>query len=748
MHGLPEGGPSLPQAEEADAGEGGVVEGPAALLQQRRRVVAGDVLLRAHEALHLRCALRRALREGADDPVAVRRDPRLVVLLVLEVGLVGGHVDVLVVLVLRALADHVTQVHLLGLELALEPVRRGELPLELELGELLGLHAVLDLVVQVLHDHAQELDDALGLVPPVALAGEDGLRRLILGDIKVRPLLREGEALHVALDRPELDRVVAVVRGQRRLRLGQQLDGVLILGLGVQEGGVLFLALLLHGGDLSLDLLDLIDGLDLLVGELLDDALKLVDGSLVLLDEPLDVGDGAVGLRVLLLALVALRDVRRILVPERRDHGVDGLQDFVKVADLRLLDPHRERRQAQAAGAPRRAAELRVRVLRRCGAAVDLEEGDELVDARAVRLVHARLLALLDGRGEELARRVRGQDLDRLLDAAELLGPQLAARGPLGVLGAAGRLRLVEERNVRLHLALRVVVALRGVREELLGLGLEALLLRLQALHREELLGLVGDKVLELPVPLGLRLRRRLEVCGEGVVHVAQDALHRPALRRVLAAVARLDKLAQERRVLRLQRDGGGQGLDHGPHCVAGGRALLQERRGLGALAEDNDGLLQRSQDLLHLSGLRHVDPVLLLPDGRGLSLRVLVGLDVLREPLDLRGERFHLALGLQHCLAELAQLVLGVGDDARLPRRGLLAPTRVLVVDLGLNLPVLLNLGLQILEEVDNLLHRRLLPLAPAGGAGRQARGREAEGEGVALHLRGKARGGAGIDN
>mmetsp|Transcript_18654 Transcript_18654/g.50590 ORF Transcript_18654/g.50590 Transcript_18654/m.50590 type:complete len:743 (+) Transcript_18654:2-2230(+) len=742
MHGLPEGGPSLPQAEEADAGEGGVVEGPAALLQQRRRVVAGDVLLRAHEALHLRCALRRALREGADDPVAVRRDPRLVVLLVLEVSLVQSQVGLLVALLLGALPDHVAQVDLLGCELVLELVRGGELLLKVQLGEFLRLHAVLDLVVQVLHDHGEELDDTLGLVLALALAREDSLRCLVLRDVEVRALLREGEALHVALNGAHLDGVLAVVGAERRARLREQPDGRLVVRLGVEEGGVLLLPLRLHASDLRLDLLDLLDGLRLLVAQLLDQAHKLVDLRVVLLDEPLDVRNGAADLLVLGLALVALGDVRGVLVPERPDHDVDLLEDHVEVPHLRLAHAHRQRGQAQAVRAPGRVAQRGVGALRG-----HLEE-DELIHAGLVGVVHASLLASGDRRGEELAGGVAGEDLQSLLDALELLDPKLATGAPLVVLRLAGSLGLVEEGNVCLHLALRVVVALRGVREELLGLGLEALLLRLQALHREELLGLVGDKVLELPVPLGLRLRRRLEVCGEGVVHVAQDALHRPALRRVLAAVARLDKLAQERRVLRLQRDGGGQGLDHGPHCVAGGRALLQERRGLGALAEDNDGLLQRSQDLLHLSGLRHVDPVLLLPDGRGLSLRVLVGLDVLREPLDLRGERFHLALGLQHCLAELAQLVLGVGDDARLPRRGLLAPTRVLVVDLGLNLPVLLNLGLQILEEVDNLLHRRLLPLAPAGGAGRQARGREAEGEGVALHLRGKARGGAGIDN
>mmetsp|Transcript_71906 Transcript_71906/g.210658 ORF Transcript_71906/g.210658 Transcript_71906/m.210658 type:complete len:288 (+) Transcript_71906:445-1308(+) len=285
-----------------------------------------------------------------------------------------------------------------------------------------------------------------------------------------------------------------------------------------------------------------------------------------------------------------------------------------------------------------------------------------------------------------------------------------------------------------------VIVALRGVGEEGLSVCLLPFLDGGLVLHRLQLRGLVCDEGLKVAIPGGLCVRSRLEVGAEGVVHVAQDALHRPALRRVLLPLAHLRKLPQQGGVLRLQLHERGQGLNHSLHRVAGCCALLQERGWLCAIAENNDGFLQCSQNLLHLGALGHVGSVLLRPDGGGLGLRLPVGLHVLLELVDLRRQGGHLALALQHALAELPQFILGSGDGAGFARGRLLAPACVLVVSLALHLPVLLDLGLQVLQEVHHLLDRGARPLADALGAGREACGRQEDDGGAGLHWEGGA--------
>mmetsp|Transcript_36441 Transcript_36441/g.113555 ORF Transcript_36441/g.113555 Transcript_36441/m.113555 type:complete len:277 (+) Transcript_36441:18-848(+) len=220
---------SLPPTVGMNADPGGAARDLLLLLQEGGGAVAREILLRIGQARHLRGSLGSALLEGPDDPVAVGRYLLPVVLLSLEVLLVRRQGCLLISLVQGPLADPVGQVDLLIRELVLERVCRQELLLVVDLGNLLRLHVVLDLVVQVLHDHREQLDDALGLELALALAGEGGLRCLVLRDVEVRALLCQEHALNG----PELDGVVRVVRGQRRACTCQELDRILVVLLGL-----------------------------------------------------------------------------------------------------------------------------------------------------------------------------------------------------------------------------------------------------------------------------------------------------------------------------------------------------------------------------------------------------------------------------------------------------------------------------------------------------------------------------------
>mmetsp|Transcript_16018 Transcript_16018/g.44071 ORF Transcript_16018/g.44071 Transcript_16018/m.44071 type:complete len:244 (-) Transcript_16018:1542-2273(-) len=234
---------------EADAHEGLVsVESAVSPLQQGSLglAVTNEVLLGPNEALHLRSTLCSTPLEGADNPIAVGLDRCLVFLLVFEVLLVLCHVRLLLSFLLLPLRNHVLQVDLLFLERCLELFGRCELLFELELGSLLCPHVILDLVIQVLHDHGQQLDDALGFMLALALARKLGFWGLICRNIEVGALLCQSKILHAALDGTQLDRVIAVIGGQGLTCFCQQPDGRLVRFFGILESLVLLLALACH----------------------------------------------------------------------------------------------------------------------------------------------------------------------------------------------------------------------------------------------------------------------------------------------------------------------------------------------------------------------------------------------------------------------------------------------------------------------------------------------------------------------
>mmetsp|Transcript_125658 Transcript_125658/g.305241 ORF Transcript_125658/g.305241 Transcript_125658/m.305241 type:complete len:240 (+) Transcript_125658:230-949(+) len=237
--------------------------------------------------------------EGPQDPVAVWRDPGLVVHLVLVLSLVSSLQGFLLALLGRQPRDRLLQAQLLGLQVRLELLRNPHGGLVLQLGGLLVLHAVPDLVGQVFDEHREDGDNVLRLTLAGALARERGVGGLELRDLEVGLLLLQRKTFHRALDRPHLDLVLRVVPGQDRLGLVQQLDGGLVLPLGREEVLVLRGALCGHGLHLVLHRLDVGDGLRLLRVPLLDHVLDLDDLGLIVPDLPLQVSDLAGNLLIL-----------------------------------------------------------------------------------------------------------------------------------------------------------------------------------------------------------------------------------------------------------------------------------------------------------------------------------------------------------------------------------------------------------------------------------------------------------------
>merc|ERR1719253_1747820 len=142
-----------PEAGERDLleGAGGGLGGLLPLQEGALgRLVAREEVLGRGQALHLGRALLGALREGAEDPVAVRLDLGLVVLLILEVALVGSLVLLLVSPVALLVGNSLLEVLLPGLQGALELLGNLHLLLVLSLSVRLVSGVVLDLVVQVL----------------------------------------------------------------------------------------------------------------------------------------------------------------------------------------------------------------------------------------------------------------------------------------------------------------------------------------------------------------------------------------------------------------------------------------------------------------------------------------------------------------------------------------------------------------------------------------------------------------------
>mmetsp|Transcript_123248 Transcript_123248/g.331029 ORF Transcript_123248/g.331029 Transcript_123248/m.331029 type:complete len:207 (-) Transcript_123248:149-769(-) len=199
----------------------------------------------------------------------------------------------LVRLLLVGLRDNSLQEHDLGFVLRNHHPGRVHLLLVRELRGLLGLHVIRNLVVQVLDDHRQQRHHALGLADAVGGLGEGRVRGLELGDLELWfiPLLSQRGALDGALDGAEARGVLVVVLGECVAHLHQQLDGILVVLLSLDEVAVVLRADVRRLVHVRVGLLDHLPGLRdhrLLLFNL---SLKLVDLGLVALDLPGQVQD-------------------------------------------------------------------------------------------------------------------------------------------------------------------------------------------------------------------------------------------------------------------------------------------------------------------------------------------------------------------------------------------------------------------------------------------------------------------------
>mmetsp|Transcript_92728 Transcript_92728/g.271468 ORF Transcript_92728/g.271468 Transcript_92728/m.271468 type:complete len:712 (+) Transcript_92728:16-2151(+) len=638
--------------------------------------------------------------------VEVGADPRAVVVQGLLQLPLGGEVAVLLapeLLRVEHLALQLRQSLLrcrLGLRLRVQHLLRGCSRLVVVgLSSSIPFTGFLDLLLQVLLDHPQNCQDALRLALPASVVGPlpAGLGGLV-GVLGVGGLALQGQEANGNL-------VPLVEAPQRQDRLREQLHGLHVVPQRLRQGRLVVVPhlkllghLLLRLVDVPLERADVALQLPLLVAH----ATKRAVGLLYV---ALEVCHVVAVLLLAPLAPVSVRDVVLLLLPQQRDHLVDGRDDLVKVAARR--DLRRQRRETAAvvlSGQPLQ--------MRRGGHRAAAAAGGDLQEARGG----------VDKRGLGLRAR---EDLYRPPDPRQLLGAQARALAPLQGLALAAGLRLPEEGLVGLELRLGVVRELHGLGQLLRLVGLVQSLLvqgQLKGLH---LRALCGHEVLEGLLRLRLLGVGLLHVHDEGVVHALEDALDLRGLRRIVAKgiVGNLSstqcagtrahevfrpvhEAPDQSEVLVANRTGNGRPGEDAAHARHDAEELgllqcLQEASPASACArEDVDCRLQGSDTLLGLGFLLVVAGFLLRSHLGGLALRLQVCLDVFFELLDLCAVRAELAFQPHDARLQALDLILGGSDLAGLGGEAVLAPAGVGVVGPLLRRAVGLNPRLQVVEQ------------------------------------------------
>merc|ERR1719243_463347 len=474
-------------------------------------------------------------------------------------------------------------------------------------------------------------------------------RRGLIRVARVRTARRHNEALLLrqltALR--GLVQVRAVELVQLVLRRLHQLRRRLVLGLRLDEGRVLLLALLRGLGN------RLVEGLDLGLKSL-DLARKRRHRRRHLLNGRRKARKRL--LRVLLLrrrllelsvAEVLLRVIIGLLLAKHVDHAVNLLRDLREIHGLAL-----QRRRNQAQLRLVRAAHLRKRhqhALR----AKHVRRLRALLQEAHARLAERRRRLL-----EEVQRVVIVQDLDRLADRIHLLrahrlalaAGRLLRRALLAQIGKES-LRLS---NVRLSV-LQVVLRLDDLDRDLAG----TLRLGLNRRRRRRNLRVLRRRQIAEPLRRGsLVRRRRLQVTLHLLKHRLQ---HARDLARRLRSLLALEEIhhalpLEVIQLVRLRNDA--------LHTALHLRAHLHERA--HALLQSSDGTLHRANVVRHVSGRLLELSLLLRTDVRRLLrilLRGLTGRLVLAELRLLlrpfRGARLH-AIGIAVTVAhELVESLL-----------------------------------------------------------------------------------------
>mmetsp|Transcript_22943 Transcript_22943/g.50421 ORF Transcript_22943/g.50421 Transcript_22943/m.50421 type:complete len:455 (-) Transcript_22943:172-1536(-) len=449
----------------------------------------------------------------------------------------------------------------------------------------------------------------------------------------------------------------------------------------------LILSLVHHPNQVGLPLLDGFDVvllLLLLVRQLIECRVQTVDLST-------DISLLAIILGLGLVAALLGGDVLLLLCSHQVHHAIDLEDNLVEVTGH--LHVGGQQQQGQVVGAS--------------SGGVHQSRGP--LHGRGQRLVPPlhRLGLHESGRGafEDTRSLRRGQHLHRLLDTGKLLGAQASSLRPLTRLVSASLLRLFEELLISLKLLRGVLTILLRVSLNLCGFRILRLFLLQGGLHLCQLLFLSRHQVLvSLPL-LSFLVVCALQVGNESGVHILQNALD--LVGGWCVAVDTLDRsprLGKRRRIGQEIPDGG-----HVPIRDTVLRSQLQSPAQIGGHGNKSgastragqrpDSLVQRSNCLLQLILGLQVLLVLLLSESLGLAGRLLVVTDVLGKLRQLSSQGPQLALSLLNLRAQLFDVLLAVCNVLGLGGGGLLAPARILVVDLLLGLAISLNLSLQFRE-------------------------------------------------
>merc|ERR1719353_919985 len=592
----------------------------------------------------------------------------------------------------------------------------------------------------------------------VQLVGRRGLVLLVVAERNLQLLHLIGLALHVALLRRLGDGVLLgqlVGGGQRRILIS--------LSLGQQRGEVA-LRHLQHRHDRRADVRARAAELRLLAAHLDESRRAVVLGQDVdrLRNRGRRILEVRRRLHVLLVLLLAVGSGLGLASIDLRNLGLkrlDVLQQL-RLVGLRLLDARRRLvelarevrllrlRLTDLLVAERLLVRLLRGLLRELGNHV-LDEAAHLAErirARARRQLHQReaveLLRQAAQHAHSLSPRVRrlllllkrlharrslqehlhalGQDLLRLLDRRSLLASLLLAGRPLRGLGLAALLQLREVLRVSRKRPLRL-------RQSTLG-GVELLLRRRARLGRlAQLLLRHGNLILEALLQHRVRVLSLHLVLAGAAQRLLGLPLHvrdRVEDARALGRVGRRRRLRLQRQVLialaglRLQ-----QRLDHRllvrvhPRRLHDLREPARDRRKhlrrlarlheAKVLLQHRHGALQGVHRVNELLLRRSEVSVLLVADLNGRGQVSLLGGDLLRQLVDRARQGADRRLGILDRRLQVTDRALRARDGILLRVRLLVAPHGVLLHKLGLVLQIRSDLTLQLVQQLNHLLHR-----------------------------------------
>mmetsp|Transcript_69181 Transcript_69181/g.126271 ORF Transcript_69181/g.126271 Transcript_69181/m.126271 type:complete len:227 (-) Transcript_69181:905-1585(-) len=223
---------------------------------------------------------------------------------------------------------------------------------------------------------------------------------------------------------------------------------------------MLVLANFCDGSLVVIGCIDFGNGFVLCLGVFRNLCLELRNHGIVDLDLPSEVRHGKIDLLIFFQTFGLLRKIIGTLCLKGFHHGINGFYHLIKVANLCCPDSNCQCCKPEAVAMACLCLQSIVSLDRRSGCipcTVQLEEG------RCNTRICTNFLARFDCDLESIAGLVSCQDFDCLLNASNLLGPQLFSQAPLLEFGSASLLCLIEELDVCLLLAKSVIIFRGGV---------------------------------------------------------------------------------------------------------------------------------------------------------------------------------------------------------------------------------------------------------------------------------------------